>query len=238
MRFEQQLMEGTLVKRSTRFQAEVKLNNGDQIVAHCANPGSLKGCAEPGNKVLLSEVTNPRIKFKHQVEIVYDGRVPVGVHTARPISVVVEAIGQGRISQLAGYATLRSINKKTSPTPHADLIVEGNSLRPCFLHIQNVTMQQEGVAYYPDATLPAGIAAMQELTNLVREGNRAMIIFMVQRSDAQCFRPADHIDAEFCAAFRDAVARGVEPLCFRSKVSKKGIEFDNALPIDLGDERK
>ena len=237
MRFEQPLLEGTLLKRERRFQAEVRLPNGEEITAHCANPGSLLGCADPGNKVLISKNDNPRIKFEHQLEVIYAGRTPVGVHMARPLAVVNEAIAQGQLEQLAGYAQMRRLNRSPK-NAYADLVLEGNGLRPCYIHVQSVTLAQEKIAYYPDTSVPDAVEVMDALTNLVREGSRAMIFFVAQRKDVEWFRPAEHIDAEYTQAFRDAVARGVEPICYRAHVTKKGIELDSELTVDLGEVKK
>ena len=84
MRFEQPLLEGTLIRRRKRFFADIKLRNGDEVTAHCINPGSLMGCSEPGSRVLVSLHDDTKHRFKHQVEIVYSGRTAVGIHAGRP----------------------------------------------------------------------------------------------------------------------------------------------------------
>lgn len=237
MRFEQPLIEGTLIRRYNKFLADVKLRNGDEITAHCANPGSMTGCSEPGSKVLISIHEDPRRKFKHQIEIIYAGRTPVGIHTGRPVGVVTEAIIAGKVPELAGYATLRRDGKpqRGLNIPRVDATLEGNGLRSCHLLIENVTMAYENVAYFPDAVQQDGIRNLQHLTDIVREGNRAMVFYVAQRVDVEWFRPADHVDPEFSVAFRDAVARGVEVICYRAKVTRKGIELDKKLSVDLGD---
>lgn len=233
MRFEQPLLEGTLIRRYKRFLADVKLRNGDEITAHCANPGSMMGCSEPGSRVLISVHEDPRRRFKHQIEVIYAGRTPVGIHTGRPTGVLTEAVMQGKISELAGYATLR--REVHAPRQgRIDLLLEGNGLRSCYIGVENVTLAYEGVAYFPDVVTAQGIQNMSELTDIVREGNRAMIFFLAQRADVEWFRPADHIDPDFGQAFRDAIARGVEAICYRAKVTRKGIELDKKLPVDLG----
>ncbi|OGQ78393.1 MAG: sugar fermentation stimulation protein SfsA [Deltaproteobacteria bacterium RIFOXYA12_FULL_58_15] len=232
MRFEQPLIEGTLVRRYKRFLADVVLTSGEEVTVHCANPGSMIGCSDPGSKVLVSVRDDPRRKFSHQLEIIFAGRVPVGIHTGRPSSVVAEAISQGKVPELAGYATMRREVRDARDSP-VDLLLEGNGLRPCYVEIKNVTLAQEDVAMYPDAITEQGTKHMAELTDIVREGNRAMVIFLAQRSDVERFRPADHIDSEFGQALRDAVARGVEPICYRAKVTRKGIELDTRLPIEI-----
>lgn len=233
MRFEQPLLEGTLIRRRKRFFADIKLRSGDEVTAHCINSGSLMGCSEPGSRVLVSLQEGDKHRFKHQVEIVYSGRTAVGIHAGRPTNILMEAIAQGKISEVAGYATMR----REASTPRVSAVnvaLEGNGLRPCYIAVRNVTLAYEGVSYYPDAVHPRDVDDMSELTDLVREGNRAMVFLLVQRSDVEWFRPADHIDPDMSTAFRDAVARGVEPLCYRAKVTRRGIELDKKIPVDLG----
>ncbi len=232
MRFEQPLIEATLVRRQKRFVADVRLASGEEVSVHCAHPGSMMGCSEPGSKVLISSHNDPRRRFKHQLEIIYSGRTPVGIHTGRPAAVVYEAMMEGRIGELAGYAQIRR-DARYGRDNRIDLLLEGNGLRPCYIEVVNVTLGQDGTAFYPDTVMPEGAVHMDELTDLVREGCRAMLFFLAQRADVERFRPADHIDAELAQAMRDAFARGVEPVCYRAKVTRKGIELDGRLPIEL-----
>ena len=119
------------------------------------------------------------------------------------------------------------------PACRIDYLVKGNGLRTCYMKVENVTLGEDGTAYFPDARFENAAAMMSELTNLVREGNRVMFMFVAQRADVERFRLADHIDPEFCQVFRDAVARGVETMCYRAKVTRKGIELDRKLEVDL-----
>ena len=232
MKFEQPLVEGKLIRRYNRFLADIRLGNGEQITAHCANPGSMEGVSEPGSKVLLSVKEDSKTKFKHHLEIVYSGRVPVGIHTGRPISLISEALCRGQIEELAGYANLRR-QKRSKSQKRVDLILEGNSLRPCHIIVENVTMADEESCYFPDTKYAEGIDTGYHLTNLIREGNRAMIIFVAQRGDVEQLKFADRIDGEYTQAFRDTVARGVEVLGFKAKVTRRGIELGHRLQIDL-----
>ncbi|MBI5507417.1 MAG: DNA/RNA nuclease SfsA [Deltaproteobacteria bacterium] len=232
MRFERPLLEGTLVRRYKRFLADVKLDNGTEVTVHCANPGSMMGCSEPGSKVLVSVASDPRRKFKHQLEIIYAGRIPVGIHTGRPNSVVAEGIGKGVVPELAGYATMRR-EVLYGRDRRVDLLLEGNGLRSCFVEVRGVSMASGDVAMFPDAMTDNGVGEMAELVDIVREGNRAMVFFLAQRADVQRFKIADAIDTEFGQALRDAIARGVEVVCYRAKVTKRGIELDRQLPVDL-----
>ncbi|MBN1959732.1 MAG: DNA/RNA nuclease SfsA [Deltaproteobacteria bacterium] len=231
MRFEQPLIEGTLLRRN-RFVADVKLPSGDEISAHCAHAGSMLGCSDPGSKVLLSEHNDSRRKLKHQIEIIFAGRTPVGIHTGRPTAVVAEAIMAGKIKELAGYAVLRRETAIVYGT-HVDITLEGNSLRSCYIQVKNVTLAENKVAYFPDTISPIEGQRLTELTDLIRKGHRGMAIFVAQRCDVEAFRLADHIDPDYGQTFRDAVARGVEILCFRANVTRKGIDFDEQLPVEI-----
>ena len=232
MRFDQPLVEGTLIRRYKRFLAVVKLRSGDEITAHCPHPGSMMGCSNPGSKVLLSVQNDSRRRFKHQLEIIYVGRTPVGIHTGRPTTVVTETIVQGKIRGLAGYATLKRDPKARRQT-HVDLILSGNGLRTCHIAVENVTMAENHMAYFPDAKNTNGLDILEALTDLVREGYRAVMFMVVPRSDVERFRLADHIDPDYSQAFRDTIARGVELLCYRAKVTRKGIELDQEIPAEL-----
>jgi sugar fermentation stimulation protein A len=232
VRFEQPLIEGTLVRRYKRFLADVKLTNGQEVTVHCANPGSMTGCSEPGSKVLVSVAADPRRKFKHQLEIIYAGRIPVGIHTGRPNAVVAEAVGKGLIPELAGYATLRR-EVLFGRDRRIDLLLEGNGLRSCYVEVKGVSLAAGDVAMFPDSITENGPQHMAELVDIVREGNRAMVFFLAQRADVERFKIADSADPEFGQAIRDAIARGVEIICYRAKVTRRGIEIDKPVPVEL-----
>ena len=232
MRFEDTLLEGTLEDRPQAFAARIRLRSGERITAHCANPGSMKGYADPGSRVLLSLQRSSRRRHAHQMEIVYAGRVAVGIHSGRPTTVLIESIRQGKICEVAGYATMRR-EVQVPRISCVDLVLEGNGLRPCKIVAKSVTLAHDQVALYPDTVMSHAYAELTELTNLVREGTRAMIFLLAQRNDVAAVRPADHIDPEYAQAFRDAVLRGVEVVAYRAKVTRKGIELDQKLPVDL-----
>jgi len=235
MQFNQPLLEGTLLRRYNRFLADVKLNSGEEITAHCANTGSLLGCSEPGSKVLLSLISNPKRKFRHQVEIIYAGKIPVGVHNGRPSTLVAEALAQGKLAELAGYATLRRDAAYGRKGHRIDLLLEGNGLRSCYIRTKAVTHAHNGTAYFPDGPAHDELEDLTVLTDIVREGCRSLLFFVVNRADGEIFKPGDHLDGTYTEAFRDAHARGVEILCYRAKVSKQIMELDTRLPVDLKD---
>ena len=232
MEFEEPLLEGKLIRRSHRFSAEVKLRSGEEITAHCAHGGQMEGLSDPGNKVLLSQVSDPRRKFQHQLEIIYSGKTAVGIHGGRPLTVVGEAILKGKIQDLAGYARLKRIPRSQQHS-RVDMVLEGNGLRSSHLIIESVTHRSEDAAVFPDTKYTQGIEEARYLTSLVREGHRGVIVFVAQRADVESFKLASEIDSDYCEALKDAVERGVEALCVRAQVTKTGIEFDKLIPVVL-----
>lgn len=232
MRFKQSLLEGTLVRRKKRFLADVKLKDGEEVSAFCVNSGNLSGCSTPGSRVLMS--VDEKSRYKYQLEIIYSGRVAVGVHGQRPTSLIAEAISKDKIPTLMGYERIRSGEHAPRDT-RTDLILEGRPARECYICVKSATLAQDNVVYYPDGIVNRGTQHLQALTDLVRDGRRAMIVFVAQRHDVERFRPADHIDADYCSALRDACARGVEALCFRTRITRAAIEFEQQLPVELGE---
>ncbi len=231
VQFPDHMLEGTLIRRH-RYHADVKLVSGEQLSVHCANAGSLIGCSSPGSKVLVSSLDSPRRRYQHQLEIIYAGRTPVSIHAGRPMTVVIEALQQGLINELAGYATLRRPDQP-STSGRWGCVLEGNSLRPCHLHVEAVTAARDGRSLYPDGRYSAGHAYLQELIDLVREGHRAMIILVAPRSDVESIHLSDNLDHEYAQHFRDATARGVEHLAFRAKISKKTMQLAERLPFNM-----
>jgi len=107
MRFADPLIPGSLRRRYKRFLADVALAGGEVVTAHCANPGSMLGLDKPGSRVWLSPARNPKRKLKYSWELIeVDGRL-VGINTQHPNAIVAQAIVEGRVPELTGYAGLR-----------------------------------------------------------------------------------------------------------------------------------
>src|SRR5689334_7804887 len=111
MHFPTPLVSGTLVQRYKRFLADVRLDTGETITASCPNTGSMIGLKQPGLRVWLSQSDSPTRKYRHTWEMVEadlgKGPALVGINTGHPNRIVSEAIEQGRVKPLAGYASLR-----------------------------------------------------------------------------------------------------------------------------------
>ncbi len=227
MRLPTPLIEGTLLRRYQRFLADIRLNDGTVVTAHCPNSGSMVGCAVPGSRVLLSATTNLARKCHYTWELVRVGKIWVGINTLVANRLVAEAVQQGWLPELACYQELRREVRFGEHT-RFDFLLQNGPQR-CFVEVKNVTLVHDGVAYFPDAVTIRGRKHLQELSTARAKGHRAVVLFVVQRADARVVRPADHIDPEYGEALRRAVAEGVECIAYRARVTRRGVTLAQRL---------
>jgi len=234
MRFPAPLLEGRLLRRYQRFLADVDTTAGI-LTAHCPNTGSMQGCAEPGMRVWLSPATNPARKLAWTWELVEAlPGVVVGMHTGRSNALVREAIEAGRVPELAGYPTIRP-EVKYGEGSRIDLLLAAPGRPDCYVEVKNVTAAVAGrVGYFPDAVTTRGTKHLREMSAMVASGQRAVLVFCVQRGDVDCVRPADHIDPVYGRTLREALAAGVEAIALGATVWPAGIELERRLTVETG----
>lgn len=223
------LIAGTLIKRYKRFLADVTLEDGSTVTVHCPNSGSMKGCALPGSRVYLSRSGNPGRKYPLGWELVEADGFWAGINTGLPNQLTREAIENGTVVELQGYSTIRP-EVPYGEHSRIDLLLEGLTGR-CFVEVKNVTLVEEGRALFPDAVTTRGQKHLQELMRVVREGDRGVIFFTVQRGDGNSVSPADSIDPEYGRLLRLAMANGVEALAYRAQVTPEEIRLTERVPI-------
>ncbi|MCB1491517.1 MAG: DNA/RNA nuclease SfsA [Rhodobiaceae bacterium] len=225
MRFPSPLVPGTLVKRYKRFLADVTLETGETITAHCPNPGAMTGLDHPGEPVWLSKSPNPKRKLAYTLEIVQppEGGL-VGINTQHPNAIVEEAIRAGTVPELDGCATLRR-EVKYGANCRIDILLEDADGRATYVEVKNVhLMRQPGLAEFPDSVTKRGAKHLGELADMVEAGHRAVMVYLVQRSDCDCFALAADIDPGYAAAFEAATARGVEAVILACSVTFEGVD--------------
>ncbi len=232
MRFPDPLVRGRLVKRYKRFLSDIALEGGEVVIAHCANTGGMIGLDEPGSEVWLSPARNPARKLRYSWELVRVGEALVGINTAHPNRIVAEAVEEGRVSELAGYATLRR-EVPYGKNSRIDLLLEGPRRPPCYVEVKNVHLKRREHAEFPDAVTARGTKHLAELSDVVAAGRRAVMLYLVQRDDCDGFTIAADIDPTYAAALGQSRARGVEALCYCCKLSPEAITLDKALPLHL-----
>ncbi len=225
------LLAGTLVRRYKRFLADVILEEGGLVTVHCPNSGSMKGCAEPGSRVLLSRSPNPGRTYPLTWELVESQGCWAGINTALPNRLTREAIEEGIVGELRGYDAIRP-EVPYGQGSRIDLLLEGPAGR-CYVEVKNVTLVEGGRALFPDAVTTRGQKHLRELMRVVAAGDRGVIFFTVQRGDGESVSPADAIDPEYGRLLRLALAAGVEALAYRAEVTPQEIRLTHRLPVIL-----
>ncbi len=238
MKFATPLLRGTLIQRYKRFLADVRLDDGTLVTATCPNTGSMLGLKTPGQVVYLSTSDSPTRKYRHIWELVeHDlGKGPalVGVNTSHPNAIVAEAIAAGKIKPLAGYATLER-ERKYGKNSRIDILLSDSAKPLTYVEIKNVHMSRKaGLAEFPDSVTERGAKHLVELSDMVRDGHRAVMIFLIQRADVASLMLARDVDPGYGHAFDKAAAGGVEMLALRCKPDTTGIAVDKLVPIKPG----
>ena len=240
MKFEHTLIEGWLVQRYKRFFADVLLPGGEVVVAHCANSGSMLSVKEPGSRVWLSPATNPERKLRYTWELIEVNGGLVGINTGLPNRIVAEAIQAGEIPELAGYATI-SREKKYGRNSRIDILLEDPSRPPCYVEVKNVTLRRGSEphwpAEFPDAVTERGAKHLKEMTDIVAAGGRAVMVYLVQRMDCTRFAVAADIDPAYAQGLEQALAAGVEAVCYGCAVGPDAITIAGPLTLDLPNSR-
>jgi len=235
MEFSEPLIEGCLIRRYKRFLADVELSDGEIVTAHCANPGSMLGLKDPGLKVWLSKSNNPKRKLAYSWELAETnlGREAslVGINTMLPNKLVKEALENSIISELSGYDELR-MEVKYGKTSRIDFLLESEKSAPCYVEVKNVHLMREpGLAEFPDSVTKRGAKHLGELALMVKQGCRAVMLYIIQRTDAIDFKLARDLDPEYARAFDLACNSGVEALCYRCHITTKNIKVSNNLKL-------
>ncbi len=234
MHFPSPLRPATLIRRYKRFLADIRLPDSTELTVHCPNSGSMKSCAAPGSPVRYSTSDNPARKYPQTLEMVHGGSAWVAINTARTNGIVAEGLENGLIGELAPVDSLvREV--KTSPDCRLDLLVESGG-RQIFVEVKNCTYVDHGCALFPDAVTARGTKHLLELARLVQEGRRGVIIWLVQRLDADRFAPAASIDPHYAKTLAAVSRQGVELLAYQAAVTPESIEIVRSLPIILNNE--
>ncbi|NNC37579.1 MAG: DNA/RNA nuclease SfsA [Acidimicrobiales bacterium] len=231
MIFETPLLEGRLIERYKRFFADIELSDGEIITAHCANTGSMAGLKEPGNRAWVSPVNNPKRKLQYDWHLVEAGGALVGINTSWPNKLVAEALENKVIPELHGYETVRP-EVKYGENSRIDFLLESADRRPCYVEVKNITYSRDkGLAEFPDAKTARGTKHLHEMTSMVEQGARAVMLYVVQRNDCDHFQIAADVDPEYDFVLKKAQQAGVESLCYACHMSPEEIRVSNKIIV-------
>lgn len=230
MDFPQPLARGRLVSRYKRFFADVILDDGTAVTAHCPNPGAMLGLNLAGLPVWLSRSDDPKRKLAHTLELVeVDGGL-VGVNTMRPNRLVAEALAADAIPELSGYDSHRR-EVKYGEASRVDFLLEHNQRARCWLEVKNCHFRRNGpLAEFPDCVAARSSKHLRELAAMVAGGERAVVLFVVQRTDCEAFAACHELDPAFAKALGEVADAGVEVLAYSCDMTVTGVKIASRLP--------
>jgi sugar fermentation stimulation protein A len=229
------LLPGRLIRRYKRFLADVILETGEEVTAHCPNPGAMLGLDAPGQRIWLEPNDDPRKKLKYGWRLTeMDGGAWVGIDTGIPNRVVKEALTSGAVQELAGYQTIRP-EVPYGDKSRIDFLATEDGLPDAYIEVKNAHLMREaGLAEFPDCRTDRGAKHLRELSKMAQNGHRAVMLYLVQRTDCSEFQIACDLDRAYAAAYAEAKKAGVEMLCYGTAISVEEVVLDK--PIAIKDE--
>lgn len=233
MQFSTPLVPATLIKRYKRFLADCTLENGEVVTAHCANTGAMTGLKDEGLRVWLEPNDDPKKKLNYSWKFVELSKGHfAGIDTALTNRLVKEALLAKHIPTLAPYANIRP-EAKYGTNSRIDFLLADDALPDCYVEVKNVTLTApDGWAEFPDTVTERGTKHLNELTEMVRQGHRAVMLYLVQRTDCDKFRLAHALDPAYSTAYVTATAAGVETLAYACDITPTDIKLAAALPVE------
>ncbi len=234
MRFPTPLVPARLIRRYKRFLADCVLEDGTEVTAHCPNPGAMLGLKDDGARIWLLPNDDPKKKLNYGWRLVEldDGHF-AGIDAGLPNALVKEALAEGGIEALSGYGTIRPEQRYGDEKSRIDFLLSEPGRADAFVEIKNCHLRRDDDwAEFPDCVTDRGAKHLRELTRIAQNGGRAVMLYVVQRTDCARFRLAPDLDPAYARAFDVAREAGVEMLCHGTRISPEGITLTGPLPVD------
>lgn len=223
----QKLIKGNLIKRYKRFLADIILEDGTEITAHVPNSGAMTSCIEDNCPVWVTFHDNPKRKLKYTLELTQMGKNLICTNTGVANKISIEAIENGTIKELQGYNSLKP-EQKYGINSRIDILLE-NENQKCYVEIKSVSLKIEDSLAFPDSVTSRGKKHLDELISMVEEGHRAVMLYIIQRTDKADFRIANEIDKKYNEAFEIARKKGVEVLVYQSDITLEDIKVERKI---------
>lgn len=235
MRFQTPLLPATLIRRYKRFLADIRLDDGREAVAHCPSSGSMLGLAEPGTRIWVEPNDDPARKLKFGWRLVeHESGHFTGIDTGLPNRALRAALMAGRIAGLAEYGTVLPEQRYGSGS-RIDFLLRQDGLPDAYVEVKSVTLSRApGLAEFPDSVTARGAKHLDALAGVAAAGRRAVLFYLVQRTDCSAVGVAADIDPAYAAAHQRARAAGVETLARDTRISPRGVSIGQPLPLRQG----
>ena len=225
MLFLSPLARGTLISRYKRFFADVALDDGTEITAHCPNPGAMLGLNTPGLRAWVSASSDPKRKLPWTLELVEADGGLVGINTLHPNRLVAEGLAADHFPEFTGYASHRR-EVRYGVNSRVDFLLEAPGAARCWLEIKNChLMRTPGLAEFPDCVAARSTKHLGELEAMVAHGDRAAVLFVVQRTDCHGFAAASDCDPAFARALQRVRDNGVEVYVYACEIDLTGVRL-------------
>ena len=220
------LISGRLIKRYKRFLADIELDTGEIITAHCPNTGPMTGINIPDSLVQVSRSDNPKRKLTYTWEMIEINSTWVGTNTAIPNRIVKLALTQRLFPELANrYNNLRAeVPYGKDKKSRVDFLLSRDNQPDIYIEVKSVTLSTGNLALFPDTVTTRGQKHLQELTDLVPD-TKAVMLYFINRGDCDRFAPSDTCDPKYGELLRKAVAKGLEVLPYRFEITPEGINY-------------
>ena len=232
MEFPTPLVPARLIRRYKRFLADVMLeDDGREVTAHCPNPGAMLGLADPGMRVWLEPNDDPKKKLKFGWRLVeLEGDHLAGIDTAVPNRVVREALLARAVPEIGQYADVRA-EVPYGEKSRVDFLLTGDG-PDIYVEVKNVHLRRtDDLAEFPDCVTARGARHLDELSDMVAQGHRAVMLYLVQRTDCARFALARDLDPAYGQAFDRARDAGVEVVCADTVISTRGVSLGKAIDV-------
>jgi sugar fermentation stimulation protein A len=228
------LIAGRFVRRDNRFRVIVEIA-GERVAAHLPNSGRLTELLTPDRLCWLTEFDTPRRKTRFDLTLMEYAGTLVSVDARLPNALLAEALATGQLEPFQGYDGV----KREVRLGESRLDFRLNGPRGvCWVEVKSVTLVEGGVARFPDAPTARGVRHLGALITAVSKGDRAAVVFVIQRADARRFVPHDQADVAFGVALREAVSTGVGVYAWTCEVSQRAITIAGRVPVDLAQETR
>lgn len=235
MEFSSPLTEAILLRRHKRFLVDVAVNKTDRRTIYCPNTGAMRGLDILGSRVWFSTSENQRRKYPQTWEVVeVDGGHLVGVNTQRSNRIIHEGINNEIITELQGYETIeRDVNFEALKSRFDFKLIDPSQMQPdAYIEVKSVTMGDEiHRGFYPDALNLRASQQLNALTEIKKQGHRAVLLYCVLNTGINKVFPADHIDGTFGYALRDAHKHGVEVYAYSVSIDERSITVTNPVEV-------
>ncbi len=224
-----ELRQGIFIERKNRFVAEVELN-GERVGVHVPNTGRCKEIFVPGAAVFVQPSENPARKYAYTLRAVYKGDQLIHIDSAGANRLVEEALLKGAVNGLEDVYEVE--REKTYGASRFDFRFRKGS-RLCYMEVKGVTLEQDGVAMFPDAPTERGARHLEELTRAKAEGYGAYVMFVIQMKGVTRFTPNISRDKDFARNLARAAEAGVTVMAYDTLVTPEKMTLDRPVPIEL-----